>query len=309
MGVKPIIDSDVETELIFGEQMVIGDTFEKHAEARICTNWRHNAGTYYDGTTYDYYYCNDMSDHSFDVSTVPGWNDKTISEKSSYAPTEEDFNCILFNWSLPDGVVPEEGHCYVQQDTYQQWTAFHGGACSGYKLKLTNFAASNCNYIGWYAFKDSTLNDANTSVVINGNSLLGGEIFAGTNVKNVTIKTNNYGDGLFKSCQGLEKISIDSNVTYLKPETFAKTNLTSFDFSNYNIKHIGARAFENAQITSVDFTGIEQIDYRAFKDNDIINLSLPKSIKRLGAEIFKGNGNMKKVTIAYDTMTKGTVIP
>ncbi|MBR5418677.1 leucine-rich repeat protein, partial [Candidatus Saccharibacteria bacterium] len=309
MGVKPIIDPEVETELVFGNQMVIGDTFEKHAEGDVCTAWKHNTYSVTSGDEYDYYYCNTYETRAFDVTAVSGWNEKTIGEKAAYVPTPEDFDCKIFNWRLDIGAEPVEGQCYMSNNSWQQWTTFTGAVFSGYKLKLTNFEASNFNYLGYQAFKDSTFNDANLSVVVEGNTMLGGEIFAGTNVKNVTINTDNYGVGMFKNCQGIENYSIGNNVTVIRDDTFYGVNIGPLDFSNYNIKHIGARAFENANVTSVNFTGIEQIDYRAFKDNDIKELYLPKTIKKLGAELFKGNHNMKKATVAYDTMTSGTAMP
>ena len=304
MGVSPIIDPDVETELKFGTGIVIGDTFQKRVQGRVCTNW--NRGNTAEGF---YYYCDRDEWRDFDATTIPGWDALTPNEQIDYEVKDTDINCITIGWKLDYNETPVTGQCYLYNGDIKSWVDYYGGAFSGYKLKLTNFNSSAFNYLGWYAFKDSTFNDENTTITVEGNTMIGGEIFAGTNVKNIRINTPTYGVGLFKDCQSIESIAYSNNVTKINDDTFAGTNLTSFDSTNTSIKHIGARAFEGAQITQVNFTGIEQIDYRAFKDNDIINLFLPKSINKLGAEIFKANGHMKKLTVAYDTMTSGTVVP
>ncbi len=301
MGVKPIIDPDVETELIFGEEMVIGDTYTKSITATRCNGWVYNEWN----PTWWGYDCIE-EDIVIDPATIPGWSEKTLAEKISYIPTPADFGCIAKGYfSSPER--PVEGQCYYRR--FNQSTTFVGGAFAGYKLKLTNFKASNFNYVGWKAFKNSTFSEENTTITIDGNTLGGGKIFQNTNIKNITINTESIGVALFKDCQQIEHINFGENVSFIQNDTFAGTNLTSFDFSGTNIKRIGARAFEGAQLTTVDFTGIERIDYGAFRDNDIRELYLPKSINYLQSSIFTNNTSLKKVTIAYDTLSSGTTLP
>ena len=90
---------------------------------------------------------------------------------------------------------------------------------------------------------------------------------------------------------------------------FAGTGLTSIDFSQTPIKTIGPRAFEGAHLTSVNFDGVNKIEYGAFRNNNIGELTMPKSINYLESDLFYGNVNIKKVTIAYDTLTSGTTLP
>ena len=193
--------------------------------------------------------------------------------------------------------------------SYDNSTPYEGGAFSGYKLKLTNFDAANFNYVGYEAFKDSTLNDENTTITVSGDSLMGSKIFAGTNVKKAIINTDNYGAGMFEGCEQLTEYEFGSGVTRVVDDTFKGTGLTSLDFSNTGVKRIGARAFQNAKLTDVNFEGIERIDYSAFENNDIKEIYLPKSINYLQSNIFYGNKNMKKATVAYDTLTSGTTLP
>ena len=322
LGVKPIIDPDVETELIFGSEMVIGDSVGKRVAYRgYCRTM-----TLQDDGTYDcwadlnkFRYIEDFEEK------LPGWNDKTEAQKAAYTANVQDIavagNCGIIseaNWmTLPASQYDPTKSCWLLEgymngdpDWYMKtYDTYSSLAFAGYKLKLTNFESSNFNYIGWKAFKNSTFAEENTSITIDGTSFAGGNIFQGTNIKNITINTESHGVGLFRDCQQIEHVTFGDNVTFIQNDTFAGTNLTSMDFSRTNIKRIGARAFEGAQLTTVDFTGIERIDYGAFRDNDIRELYLPKSINYLQSSIFTNNTSLKKVTIAYDTLSSGTTLP
>ena len=304
-GVKPIIDPEVETELIFGSNMVIGDTYEKSSKmyAYGSASWYSYSGGG------GYWSTSNGSERVLDFSTINGWDNMTIDEKINYQPTVEDYGCIDLSKKSQD-FVGEAGQCYAISSDYvpRNETTFFGGAFSGYKLKLTNFTASNFNYVGYQAFKDSTLNEANTTITVDGNSLKGGFIFQNTNVKKAIINTDVYGDDIFNGCSQLTEVEIADNVTKLSAGTFMGTGLTSFDFSATNIKRIGARAFMSAQLTEVNFDGIERIDYSAFQNNHLTELYLPKSINYLQSALFYNNP-ITKATIAYDTLTSGTTLP
>ena len=51
LGVKPIIDPEVETELVFGQNMVLGDRLGKRVTAQVCKSglmaWSSYSGGYY----------------------------------------------------------------------------------------------------------------------------------------------------------------------------------------------------------------------------------------------------------------------
>ena len=304
-GVKPIIDPDIETELIFGENMVIGDTFERSSQLYV-----YDRVEWYESTwsswwrTYNGHYI------TLDFESLPGWKSKTIDEKINYKPTYSDYGCVNIN-TLAHDFTPEEGACYTYEygTTVSSTLTFHGGAFSGYRLKLTNFEEQNFNYIGYQAFKDSILDDDHTTMTITGDAFAGGFIFEGTNIEKAIINTSTYGTGLFKNCQNLTQFEIADNIDYLNEDTFAGTNFPTLDFSQYHIKRIGARAFEGAQVAKINFTGIERIDYRAFKDNHVTELFLPKSINYLQSALFENNNSITKLTIAYDTLSSGTTLP
>ena len=322
LGVKPIIDPDVETELVFGSEMVIGDSIGKRVAYRgYCRTMTLQDDGNYDcwADLNEFRYIEDFEEK------LPGWNDKTEAQKAAYTANVQDIavagNCGIIseaNWmTLPASQYDSTKSCWLLEgymngdpDWYMKtYDTYSSLAFAGYKLKLTNFESSNFNYVGWKAFKNSTFAEENTSITIDGTSFAGGNIFQGTNIKNITINTESHGVGLFRDCQQIERVTFGDNVTFIQNDTFAGTNLTSMDFSRTNIKRIGARAFEGAQLVTVDFTGIERIDYGAFRNNDIRELYLPKSINYLQSSIFTNNTSLKKVTIAYDTLSSGTTLP
>ena len=291
LGVKPILDPDTKAELVFGENMVIAEKNGYKIQANVCgrvakNSW--NSG----------YGCYEAAPQLFDIPNVEAMTDEQIE---NYQPTFEDIECPLFQYLTPQTFV--EGHCYASSISRIKSVE---GVFSGYKLKLTNFAPSNFNYIGWEAFANSEIEG--NEVTIDGAAFAGGDIFKASSIEKVTLNTDAVGQGLFKDCTNLQEINIGDSVTVLPNDIFSGTNLTSFDFSGTNIKTIGARAFKGANLTSVDLTGIERIEYQAFAENDLRELYLPKSINYLQAELFKANKNLKKVTVAYDTLTSGTTL-
>ncbi|MBP5633659.1 leucine-rich repeat protein [Candidatus Saccharibacteria bacterium] len=318
LGVRPLINPDVETELKFGSNMVLGDDITVEVSTILCKTM-----TYYSGN----YQCNADTVNFPAISTeveknIPGWDDMTADEKMAYVVEPE---LLGYKEVGTNGKVSADEYDSSAQYIYNRNSGlsaegksvrgfvvsrrFSGSAFSGYKLKLTNFNASNFNYVGWNAFKDSTFNASSTTITISGDAFGGSNIFQNTNVKNITINTDNYGAGLFRDCQNITSVTFGDSVTRINDSVLAGTNLTSYDFSGTNVKTIGPRAFEGASLTSVNLAGIEKIDYQAFKDNDIRELYLPKSLLYPGAALFDGNSNLKKVTVAYDTMTSGTISP
>ncbi len=316
LGVAPIIDPSVETELKFGPNMVLGNEIGLKIWAPACdANYK---------PEWNEWYCPFNSTNSNGKwvenieQQIPGWDQKSTAEKEAFTLTQEEMKtltgCIVTEYSwISNASSYGDDPCFIPSTETRllRLETSHAteGSFSGYKLKLTNFAPGNFNYVGWKTFKDSTFNSANTTMTISGTIYGGSYIFQNTNIKNVIINTITAGAGLFKDCQHIESITFGDGVNTIIPETFAGTNLTSFNFTNTGIKNIGARAFEGARLTEVNFAGVERIDYRAFRDNDIRELYLPKSINKLGVELFKGNGHMKKITVAYDTLTSGTPIP
>ena len=313
LGVKPIIDPAVETELVFGSNMVIGDSPAKRAWVPRC-----KIPENYPYSSISCIYSDDPWVEGFE-GAISGWDSMTDEEKEAYEPTIQEVasytGCTITTSPFIPTSDPSACYYYTERSNMDDYKPFsvtnirRGYVFAGYKLKLTNFASSNFNYIGWNTFANSTFNSSNTSFSIDSNVFGGSYIFSGTNIKNISISTTDTGAGLFKNCRNISTITISDNVDTIVEDTFAGTNLTSFNFGTFGIKRIKARAFEGADLTSVDLTGVERIDYRAFKDNDIKELYLPKSINYLEVEAFLNNSHLKKITTAYDTMTSGTIHP
>lgn len=310
LGVKPIINPAVETELVFGENMVLGDEPGKIISANICTSPRKN-------TWNNNYDCNseDMVNAHY---LIPDYDIMTDEEKTAYVPSASDIGC----WKLDDSVTDlnfDENKCYVSAISainIIHWMANSnsgsydvraGGAFAGYRLKLTNFSGDNFNYVGWHTFANSTF--ADTAITISGNAFLGENIFMNTNVEKAIINTEKVGTGLFRNCSKLTEFKYADSVATVAEETFAGTGLTSVDFSKTKIKTIGAKAFAGAKLANIKLDGVNRINYQAFVNNDIRELTLPRSINYLQAMLFAGNKHMKKLTIAYDTLTSGTTLP
>ena len=303
MGVKPIINPETEVELIFGENMVIGDgeiAIHKSIIASTCGNVDISQ---YNGRASCLDWNGDEIVFENIEENVAGWNEKTIVEQKLYNPTADDIvgcesaSSSEFNWGY------DPSNCYyalIRGST----TSVDGGAFANYKLKLTNL--DNVKYLGWYAFQHSTLSEDTRSIVVKANQTAGEGVFAWSNVKGVTFEGSETFPAMFKGCQDLSEINF-GNAETISYETFADTNLGTLNLSNTSVKNILGQAFKNANLTSINIEGVHKLDYESFANNNLAELYLPKSIDEMNTtRIFEGNMNLTKLTIAYDTLTSGT---
>ena len=294
LGVKPIINPSVETELVFGPNIVIGDgTASKMISAMLCGRMYYNSRT-------DKYSCYDTHTKTF---PIPGIANMTDEELASYTPSYNDTGCLKFTDNSITSLNYNPSKCYVRSVGLTSGIA---GAFSGYKLKLTNFDERNFNYIGWEAFAYTEI--SGQTMTITGDAFAGGNIFKGSNIKKATIETDTIGAGIFRDCDQLIEVNYADSVTKVTDDAFAGTSLTTFDFSTTNIKTIGPRAFDGAKLTSVKLDGVNRIEYMAFANNYISELTFPKSINYLQAMLLSGNKGLKKLTVNYDTLTSGTTL-
>ena len=307
MGVKPIINPETEVELIFGENMVIGDGIEvaKSVEFTICTQWRY----IYASWTTPWYICDATApvEENHMERFVPNWDKMLVNDKVNYDVRpliEGSLGYTSYSTSSIKEDVYDSSKTYFSSSSASQTTTVEeNGVFGGYKLKLTNFNTASFNYIGWRTFKNSVFNEENTTITIEGDTLLGEDIFANTNIKKVFMNTNTSGTGLFRNCNELTEIVFGDNVNVVNIANFEGTNLGSFDFSQTNIKTLLGQAFKNAHLTSINLDGVNSLGYESFADNDLTELYLPKSITDFNsARTFVGNHNLTKLTVAYDTM-------
>lgn len=82
----------------------------------------------------------------------------------------------------------------------------------------------------------------------------------------------------------------------------AITNLKLGD----SVVSVQNEAFENCSINNLDLNKVQELKYRAFANNKLTELYMPNSIVKLNdGHVFQDNLELKKVTIAYDTMSSG----
>ncbi|MBO7561039.1 leucine-rich repeat protein [Candidatus Saccharibacteria bacterium] len=324
LGIKPMIDPDVMTELVFGDEMVIADaqTTTPSATFTVCDSFTDERGSYL---------CNERS-YEIRLQAMPYWYLLTPQQKEQYYMSIEDMaryfgqsitqnaveyrkSALTGRWGyfLKDGFTPDSSTIFSVSlgasspgSPYSIYDHENSGVFSDYKLKVSDFPTFN--YVGWYAFARVTFDEDSRVITADDENFLGSNIFSGSNVKKAIVKVNHVGDGLFKNCSELTEIEFDDSVETVSVQMFYGTNLGTVDFSNTNIRTIKMEAFREAGLSSLNFEGVNRIEYRAFAYNtDLTELYLPKSINWLGAYLFEGNRGIKKITVAYDTLTSGTV--
>ncbi len=292
LGISPIINPEVETELVFGPNMVIAESTERTYYFTVCGTITKRYGREYCGQSQYYYFVPDA------IATA---DDATYN---AYVPTASDIAGMTDCSPFSSTSVHSDLVCYY---TGPYGTTSTKGVFSGLKLKLTDFGTFN--YLGTSAFENSTFNDANKTIRITGTGFDGSYIFRNTNVTKAIIDTNSIGRGVFMNCAGLTSVQFTDNVTRVSDDAFYGTGLTSIDFTGTNIKDIGPRSFYNAPLASINLGSVEKIEYQAFAKTQIEEIVMPKSINFLEGYIFQDDTKLKKMTINYDTLTSGTTLP
>ncbi len=305
LGVKPILNPETEAELVFGENVVIGDGpyITKTITGSICTNMTYEEYSWTSG-----YYCYGEEDVTIENAQdlIDGWSNMTAEEQYNLVVTPEMIGYRTLNGAMKVAEANyEPGYQYFRTFNATTTRSNDDGAFEGYKLKLTGL--DNVKYLGWQAFKDSTLNETSRAVTIRANQTAGEAVFAGTNVNSVKIEGNEVFPKMFAECNDLTTDNIDfGTATIIGYSAFTNTALGNINLENTNIKIIRDYAFANSSLTSVHFGNVEEIGSYAFANNDLSEIYLPKSINKLDGAIFIGNINLKKATVAYDTLTTGT---
>lgn len=128
-----------------------------------------------------------------------------------------------------------------------------------------------------------------------------GNAFRGTTALSQVLSTNKLtelGRAAFDT-SGITGIEFGSDLALIREEVFQNTNLGSLDFSGVN-PTIGNDAFTNANISNLNLgEKLDNVGDWAFFGNKIRMLTLPKSIKILGVSAF-GNNPLNTLTINFD---------
>ncbi|MBO7560877.1 leucine-rich repeat protein [Candidatus Saccharibacteria bacterium] len=319
MGVKPIINPETEVELIFGENMVIGDNFSFSRQVRFQTcdvsrMRREGVWMGYDDNGQSIYQYAYRGCHGSDIvidnpqDYVSGYNQLSLIEQINYEYSLADFGYTEFYDYYPEDLydVNTLYAMYFSTDIVFE-SGLLEGAFEGYKIKLSGF--ENIKYLGWHAFANTILNESSRNVTIYANQFAGEGVFQGSNVTGVSFEGTASFPAMFKDCGDL--VSVDfGNLETISYNTFEDDHFESLDFSNTSVKEILGQAFKNVGLTSINLNGVEKLGYEAFADNNLTELFMPKSINDINtARIFAGNPNLTKLTIAYDTLTTGTKYP
>lgn len=161
------------------------------------------------------------------------------------------------------------------------------GAFEGLKLKLTNF--EKVKYIGWRAFRNATLN--NTDVTISSSQTLGGHVFEGSNVKTLSLETEEIGEALCKNCSELTSVTFGDGVKTLYGSVFQNTPKLKQAFESKNIEEIGGAAFKNSAITSASFSSaLKRIHAMAFIHTDLGTLDFTDISPKIDVAAFNDAG-------------------
>ncbi len=281
MGVRPIINPETEVELIFGENMVIGDVFLEHLTATINICDYNHYRTCYSSSYYE--------DTDITENDIPNWDsfsyfDKQMGEKDVIF---EGFDC--------------NGTCYLHEVVSYNYST-SGGVFSGYRLKLTNL--ENVKYLGWFAFRDSILNESSRSIVIKDYQTAGEGAFQNTNVISVVFEGNTTFPAMFKDCSDLTNIDF-GDVELIDYNTFENVPINnSLDLSETHVRVVQGRAFKNTGINSLNLGSVEKLGFEAFASNNISELDFPKTITDLSdGNVFLDNP-IENVTVRFDTYQK-----
>lgn len=108
------------------------------------------------------------------------------------------------------------------------------------------------------------------------------------------------GNYAFSECRGLEAIIIPKDVISIGKGAFSLCNsLQVINFLGTNVKEIGNSAFSGcSSITSFNLpVGIESLGEYVFESCAFQSITIPKSVKSIGAGAFAYNTHLKSVTI------------
>lgn len=109
----------------------------------------------------------------------------------------------------------------------------------------------------------------------------------------------------FANLQGLKEVVLPSTLT--KIGTYAFYNCTSLVNINLeNVKFINEGAFENCGLTDLNFKVLNAIGNNSFKNNNLIDVTLPESSQSLGIGAFSANEKLQSVTFKADKIKIGS---
>ncbi len=109
----------------------------------------------------------------------------------------------------------------------------------------------------------------------------------------------------FANLQGLKEVVLPSTLTKIGTYAFYNCkNLVNINLEN--VKFINESAFENCALTDLNFNVLNAIGNNSFKNNKLINVTLPESSQSLGIGAFSANEKLESVTFKADKIKIGS---
>ncbi len=190
-------------------------------------------------------------------------------------------------------------------------------------LTLINF--DNVTYIGNFAFRDCTSFNIDISdtklthigdgafyyttgytqdiVIPDGVTRIGYATFYKSSIPSVNLKNvTSIGTMAFMECPNLTDVNFGKVKTIEFRAFMGDKKITRVNFTD-SVIDIQTEAFNNCAIKDLNLNQVQKINYYAFANNNLMELILPKSISVLDESNMFENNPLTKVTIKYDIMT------
>jgi len=202
---------------------------------------------------------------------------------------------------------------------YSGYNVYSGqaGLFEGLSVKLLDL--DKVKYIGWRAFKDTTLSASSRDITINENQTVGAYVFAGSNIESLTIDSESIGQGFCLNCQRLTSLSLGDEVDVIYGNAFQSTTALTQVLDTNKVREIGRYAFEYSAITgltvhndlqllkenvfmntnlgTLDFTGTDvELGNEAFKNAGLTSVNFGQTLSTIRNAVFAGN-NIKEVSL------------
>lgn len=311
-GVKPMINEETETRIIFSKtkNSTIGkDVFRDYKLELINLDYiveiGDNAfrGSYLKNTKVSFDKLKKIGDGAF-------WGTNLMEISINV----ENIHYNAFR-ECEDLVIARLGNNVVKIND----AAFYGDE----SLTLINF--DNVTYIGNFAFRDCTSFDIDISntklkyigdgafyyttgythdiVIPSDVTRIGYATFYKSSIPSVNLNNvTSVGPMAFMECPNLADVNY-GKVEVIEFRAFmGDKKLTKVNFTD-SVIDIQTEAFNNCSIEQLELNKVQKINYLAFANNNLTELTLPKSVSVLDEADMFDNNPIKKVTIEYDTLT------
>ena len=253
-----------------------------------------------------------VGDYAFNNCT--GLKNVTISEGVESIGKGCFYNCT----SLTEAVVPDTAK-YVGAYAFYNCTSMVNATIGTTTESIGDYTFYNCEKletvvigysvksIGEYAFYNCALGRVS---VPSSTISIGNYAFAENDkMTRATLRKNllTIGDGAFRNCSTLSTISIPTTVTAIGNEAFENcASITTITIPT-GVTEIKKRAFSNcSSLAKVVMNGeVTIIDESAFFNNAFANITLPETVKFIGASAFKNCANLDKIVLPNAVNTVG----